>query len=82
MILEDLAPGARRRTHTAGTTDASLLGLLDVGNHGIKVQNGSSKVNEAIGGRPWEMPPLQDNSPQAGIAAFLPRRSALKLKDF
>ena len=30
MILEYLAPGARRRTRTAGTTEASLLGLLDV----------------------------------------------------
>jgi hypothetical protein len=48
MILEDLAPGARRRTHTAGTTDASLLGLLDGENHRFKVQNGRSKVNEAI----------------------------------
>jgi hypothetical protein len=37
MILEYLAPGARRRTHTAGTTEASLLGLLDVGNHGMKI---------------------------------------------
>ena len=51
MILEYSAPGARRRTHTAGTTEASLLGLLDVGNHRLKVQKGSSKVNEAIGWR-------------------------------
>ena len=36
MVLEYLAPGARRRRHTAGTTEASLLGLLDVGNHGFK----------------------------------------------
>jgi hypothetical protein len=48
MILEDLAPGARRRTHTAGTTEASLLGLLDVENHRLRVQNDSPKVNEAI----------------------------------
>jgi hypothetical protein len=51
MSLEYLAPGARRRTNTAGTTEASLLGLLDVGNHRLKVQNGGSKVNEAIGWR-------------------------------
>jgi hypothetical protein len=51
MILEDLAPGARRHTHTAGTTNTSLLGLLDVRNHGIKIQNGGSKVNEAINWR-------------------------------
>jgi hypothetical protein len=49
MILEDLAPGARRRRHTAGTTEASLLGLLDVGNHRVRVQNGRTKVNEVIG---------------------------------
>jgi hypothetical protein len=35
MILDELAPGARRRTHTAGTTEASPLGLLDVRNHVI-----------------------------------------------
>jgi hypothetical protein len=34
MILEYLAPGARRRRHTAGTTEAGLLGLLDVIIHG------------------------------------------------
>ena len=49
MILEDLAPGARRRTHTAGTTEASLLGLLDVGNHDIKVLNQGSEVKAAFG---------------------------------
>ena len=48
-ILEYLVPGARRRAHTAGTTEAGLLGLLDVRNHGIKVQNGVAKVNEPIG---------------------------------
>jgi hypothetical protein len=31
MILDYSAPGARRRRHTAGTTEASLLDLLDVG---------------------------------------------------
>ena len=60
MILEDLAPGARRRTHTAGTTEASLLGLLDVENHRLRVQNDSPKVNEAIeeggGGQPDSQP--------------------------
>ena len=45
MILEYLAPGARRRTHTAGTTEASLLGLLDVEHHGSKVQKGVFEVN-------------------------------------
>src|ERR1700730_13373992 len=34
-----LAPGARRRTHTAGTTEASLLSLLDVRNHPSKIPN-------------------------------------------
>ena len=64
MILEYLAPGARRRTHTAGTTEeASLLGLLDVGNHLIRVQKRRFEVNAAIadvlsnrdgdGGRSW-----------------------------
>ena len=48
MILDDLAPGARRRAHTAGTTEASLLGLLDVGNHAIKVQKGEPEVNAAF----------------------------------
>jgi len=48
MILEYLAPGARRRTHTAGTTEASLLGLLDDGNHGIRVLKPGSEVNAAI----------------------------------
>jgi hypothetical protein len=48
MILEDLAPGARRRTHTAGTTEAGLLGLLDVGNHEIKVLKGDSEVNPSF----------------------------------
>jgi hypothetical protein len=37
MILEDLAPGARRRRRTAGTTEASLLGLLDVKIHRIRI---------------------------------------------
>ena len=45
MILEYLAPGARRRTHTAGTTEASLLGLLDVENHILRVQKGAFEVN-------------------------------------
>ena len=45
MNLECLAPGARRRTHTAGTTEASLLGLLDVEHHGSKVQKGEFEVN-------------------------------------
>ena len=49
MILEYLGPGARRRTHTAGTTEASLLGLLDVGNHGIRVLKPGPEVNAAIG---------------------------------
>ena len=51
MILEYLAPGARRRTHTAGTTEASLLGLLDVEHHGSKVQKGVFEVNPPFGGR-------------------------------
>jgi len=50
MILEYLAPGARRRTHTAGTTEASLLGLLDVGNHLMRVQKRRFEVNVAIAG--------------------------------
>src|SRR5216683_6753976 len=45
MILEYMAPGARRHTRTAGTTEAGLLGLLDVGNHEIRVQKDGSKVN-------------------------------------
>ncbi len=45
MILDYLAPGARRRTHTAGTTEASLLGLLDVENHILRVQKGAFEVN-------------------------------------
>jgi hypothetical protein len=45
MILEYLAPGARRRTHTAGTTEASLLGLLDVGIHGRRVLKQGGEVN-------------------------------------
>jgi hypothetical protein len=49
MILEYSAPGARRRTHTAGTTEAGLLGLLDVGNHEIKVLKQGSEVNAAFG---------------------------------
>lgn len=48
MNLECLAPGARRRTRTAGTTETSLLGLLDVENHGLKVQKGVFEVNVAI----------------------------------
>ena len=43
-----LAPGARRRTHTAGTTEASLLGLLDVRNHASKIQNEAIEVNVPI----------------------------------
>jgi len=35
MILEVQPPGARRRTRTAGTTEAGLLGLLDVRNHAV-----------------------------------------------
>ena len=45
MILEYLAPSARRRTHTAGTTEAGLLGLLDVGNHEIRVLKPPPDVN-------------------------------------
>src|SRR5579864_3326585 len=45
MILDDLAPGARRRTHTAGTTEASLLGLLDVGIHGRRILKQGEEVN-------------------------------------
>ena len=48
MILEDLAPGARRRTHTAGTTEASLLGLLDVENHGLRLLKGRVDVNQSF----------------------------------
>ena len=51
MILEYLAPGARRRTHTAGTTEASLLSLLDVEHHDPKVQKGVFEVNAPFGGR-------------------------------
>ena len=51
MILEYLAPGARRRRHTAGTTEASLLGLLDVEYHDSKVQKGVFEVNPPFGGR-------------------------------
>jgi len=51
MNLEYLAPGARRRTHTAGTTEASLLSLLDVGNHGIRVQKGDCEVNRYLATR-------------------------------
>jgi hypothetical protein len=79
MILEDLAPGARRRTHTAGTTDASLLGLLDDGNHRFKVQNGRSKVNEAIVWRKRDASPLQETArPAAGTAESPARRYWLK----
>jgi hypothetical protein len=45
MILEYLAPGARRRTHTAGTTEASLLSLLDVEIHLMRVQKWALEVN-------------------------------------
>jgi len=45
MILDYLAPGARRRTHTAGTTEASLLSLLDVETHSFRVQKGALEVN-------------------------------------
>ena len=48
MILEYMAPGARRRTHTAGTTEAGLLGLLDVGNHEIRVLKECFEVNAAF----------------------------------
>jgi hypothetical protein len=48
MILEDLAPCARRRTHAAGTTEASLLGLLDVGFHGTRVLKQGEEVNTAF----------------------------------
>jgi hypothetical protein len=48
MVLEYLAPGARRRRHTAGTTEASLLGLLDVGNHRFRVLNGRAHVNLSL----------------------------------
>jgi hypothetical protein len=43
-----LAPGARRRTHTAGTTEASLLSLLDVRNHATKIPNEAIEVNVPI----------------------------------
>ena len=43
-----LVPGARRRTHTAGTTEASLLGLLDVGNHRLRVLKGYADVNLSL----------------------------------
>ena len=45
-----LAPGARRRTHTAGTTKASLLGLLDVENHVSKVQKEVFEVKPLFAG--------------------------------
>jgi hypothetical protein len=48
MILEYWVPGARRRRHTAGTTEASLLGLLDVRNHVLKIQGVRAEVNEAM----------------------------------
>jgi hypothetical protein len=48
MILDYLAPGARRRTHTAGTTEAGLLGLLDVKKHAAKVQKRRWEVNRAL----------------------------------
>ena len=51
MILEYLAPSARRRTRAAGTTEASLLGLLDVEYHDSKVQKGVFEVNPPFGGR-------------------------------
>ena len=54
MILEYLAPGARRRTHTAGTTEAGLLGLLDVEHHRSKVQKGVFEVNAPFVGRKRE----------------------------
>jgi hypothetical protein len=34
--LELQPPGARRHTRTAGTTEASLLGLLDIAVHDFK----------------------------------------------
>src|SRR4029077_1657615 len=43
-----LAPGARRRTHTAGTTEASLLSLLDVRNHASKIPKVAIEVNVHI----------------------------------
>jgi hypothetical protein len=48
MILEYSAPGARRRTHTAGATEAGPLGLLDVGNHELKVLKQGSQVNASF----------------------------------
>jgi len=57
MILEYSAPGARRHTHAAGTTDASLLGLLDVGNHKARIVNHGSEVNGAIGRKQESVPP-------------------------
>ena len=54
MILEYLSPGARRRTHTAGTTETSLLGLLDVEHHDSKVQKGVFEVNAPFVARKHE----------------------------
>ena len=46
--LELQPPGARRHTHTAGTTEASLLGLLDVETHAIRVLKGFGCVNRTL----------------------------------
>jgi hypothetical protein len=46
MILEYLAPGARRRTRATDTTEAGLRSLLEVESHGSKVQKERCEVNE------------------------------------
>jgi hypothetical protein len=48
MILEYLGPCARRHTHTAGTTEAGLLGLLDVVIHGTRVLKRGCEVNPSF----------------------------------
>jgi hypothetical protein len=43
-----LVPRARRQTDTAGTTETSLLGLLDVEIHGSSVLKGDCEVNAGV----------------------------------
>jgi len=62
MILEDLAPGARRRTDTAGTTEASLLGLLDVENHTGRLSKQGEEVNKTFPAQTAGLPQNQGTS--------------------
>jgi hypothetical protein len=68
MILEDLAPGARRRTRAAGTTEASLLGLLDGEIHGRRILKQGEEVNTTF---------RREGGPGSYENGTLPRASSL-----